>query len=647
MRGEYEVKKILSIILALTLFLSVFTVVSAADVTVTEAVVSEKHLENIELLCELGIGNYADKVATDKITRAEFAQLMSDLLNCGDMSKSIIPFVDVEKTNPYYSGICGAYTHGIMNGVSNVRFAPEGYITYEQAIKCIVTVLGYDSIAFTYPEGYVNIAIRIGILKNLGTNSDNFTWEKAVQLVVNSFDVAIMTVNSVGENAVSYKPDDAKTVLGVYHDIYKSKGRVTDNGITTITGQPIYGNDYMIVNNIAGRVGNEKLREYIGQTVEFYYQADGIVTTILYFLPDSISEDNLVIKADDLVKGSQNFTKTNIVYYGENGKSNNAKVHQYADMIYNGKAFPTFLVDDIKIDAGTVTLIDGDNDRVYDLIIVDEYKDFIITGVDEVDMTITDENGNVYSYNPEKVHAFFYNANLQSAEIAEFVNGYIVSLSESKDGKYRKFIVSGKKATGQVDGFEKGDDSNVIISIEGVPYKYAPTFISNIADGIRDEFYPELGMNVTVYLNYEGKISSIDLAARDFLYAYCLAIAPKTGGMNNTVQLKVVTEKGDEVILNCAKEVEINGAKSKPEDLLEMSAFKNPKENNKFVPQLVRIKTNSAGELKMLMTASENKTNLGFTDKDTFTLATSYGAGSTSGRGYGKYYSYGYGDNRK
>ena len=632
-------KKLLSVILALTVFLSVFTVAGAADTAAVEtAPVSESFLNNTKMLKSLGIGDFTAKLPTDKVKRGEFAQIIAGLLNTGDMKVENLPFLDVDKQNEYYNAVCAVYSYGIMNGVSATEFDTEGYITYEQAIKCMVVVLGYSDIAFSYPEDYINIALRLKILKNLGTNSDDFTWEKVLQLVVNSFDVSIMTLHSVGEDSAEYRPDDKKTILGVYHDIYKSKGRVTDNGITTITGQPVHAKDYMVVNNIAGVVTDDTMREYIGQTVEFYYQAGDGETKILYFFPNDATANVITINADDLAKEFSTFTKTNIVYYNENGKALNAKVNQYADMIYNGKSFPTFLVDDIKIDAGNVTLIDDNNDKVYDLIIVEEYKDFIITSVDTVDMTICDEKGNVYSYNPEKVHASLYNAELQSATIEEFVNGYIVSLVESKDGEYRKFILSGKSVTGVVDGIEEEDDE-VTVYIDGVAYKYGATFLENVAGGIRDEFIPTMGLNVKIYLNYEGKIASIDLKVRDFLYAYCLAIAPKTGGMSNTVQLRVVTEKNDDIVINSAKEVEINGVKSAPADLLTIPAFTNAK-TGEFVPQLVRIKTNGAGELKMIMTAESIKTNLGFTDKDTFNLATSYGAGSTAGRGYGTYYSY-------
>ena len=626
-------KKILSIILALTVFLSVFTVVGAADETAVEAPVSEKYINNTEMLKALGIGDFTAKKPADKVTRGEFAQIIAGLLNAGDVNINNLPFLDVNKESEYYSAVCAAYSFGIMNGVSATEFNLDGYITYEQAIKCMVCVLGYGDIAFTYPEGYINVALKINILKNLGTNSDNFTWEKVVQLVVNSFDVSIMTVHSVGTDSVEYRPDDKKTILGVYHNIFKSKGKVADNGITTVNGASVYSEDYIVVNNIAGIPADEHMREYIGQEVEFYYQT-GDNTRILYFLPESISDNILIINADDLAKDLASFTKTNVVYY-VNGVKREAKVNQYADMIYNGKCFPTFLVDDMKISCGTIKLIDSNNDSVYDLIIADEYRDIVVAANDQVDMIITDEKGVSYSYG-DKVFAYFYDKNFAPLNASSIVNGNVISLFESKDGKYRKFVVSKDTVTGVVDGYEKDDDVERI-SVDGVYRDYSHTFLQNVANGYNGAFVPEMGMNLKLGLNYEGKIAVIDVNARDFMYAYCLAMAPKKNGLSNTVQLKVVTEKGDEVVLNSAKEVEINGVpKQSPSALLSIAEFKDNKGN--FVPQLVRIKVNSSGEIKMLMTAQTVTSNIGFTDDDVFSLDYTWTKGSTSGRGYGGFY---------
>ncbi len=623
-------KKILSLILILGIFLSVFTVQAADEVV--EIVVPEKHLNNVTMLKALGIGDYTEKLHTEKITRGEFAGIIAALLDADEIAGAI-PFADVDKNSEYYNAISVVYTYGIMNGVSSVRFAPDECITYEQAIKCVVSVLGYAPIAGAFPDGYMNIAISIRLLNGLGTNSDNFTWEKAVQLVVNSFDIAVMVIHGIGTESTLYRPSDSQTILGVYHGIFKSEGKVTDNGITTVTGDPIRAKEFMIVNNIAGFVEDDSMREYIGQNVEFYYQVADDGTRILYFLPESFSDDVLVINADDLITDSESFTKTNVVYK-ENGKKQEARVHQYAEMIYNGKNFATFLVDDMKIVAGTLKLIDNDDDNVYDLIIADEYKDIVVAAIDQTEEIITDTKGVSYSYGG-KVRSYFYDKNFAPILVSSIINGNVISLFESKDGEYRKFVVSSDIITGIVDGYEN-DGEVERISVDGVYRRYSHSLLDNIANGYEGAFVPEMGMNLKMALNYEGKISVIDTNVRDFMYAYCLGMEPMTGALKNSVQLKVVTEKGDEVILDVAKKVEINGATKEPADVLNIADFYD--KEGEFVPQLIRMKVNSKGELKMITTAKTVESNLGFTDKDQFTLDYSASSVSSSGNAYGGWY---------
>ena len=81
-------------------------------------------------------------------------------------------------------------------------------------------------------------------------------------------------------------------------------------------------------------------------------------------------------------------------------------------------------------------------------------------------------------------------------------------------------------------------------------------------------------------------------------------------------------------------------SKKDPSELLTIPGTRDG--NGKFIPQLVRIKVNPAGEFKMFMTAKDYATTpakLGFTDDEIFSLDYVFnGRGSTSGRGYGGYY---------
>ena len=57
---------------------------------------------------------------------------------------------------------------GVTGGIGNGMFGPEDPVTYEQAVKMIVSALGYDLVANNkggYPTGYLAVASSEGITK--------------------------------------------------------------------------------------------------------------------------------------------------------------------------------------------------------------------------------------------------------------------------------------------------------------------------------------------------------------------------------------------------------------------------------------------------------------------------------------------------
>jgi len=82
---------------------------------------------------------------------------------------------------------------GIINGVSETTFAPESYITYEQAIKMVVAALGYNDEATQkggYPSGYMTVAKDLGILDGVQIVDENYaTRADIARIVRNALDV--------------------------------------------------------------------------------------------------------------------------------------------------------------------------------------------------------------------------------------------------------------------------------------------------------------------------------------------------------------------------------------------------------------------------------------------------------------------------
>ena len=110
----------------------------------------------------------------DDVTRAEMAQF---IINAKNLKKAeyTVPadeelFTDLPADHWAYKTIYLAKSLGVINGNGDGTFEPEGKVTYEQAIKMIVNLMGYSSMAEElggYPNGHIAVATVIGLTKNV------------------------------------------------------------------------------------------------------------------------------------------------------------------------------------------------------------------------------------------------------------------------------------------------------------------------------------------------------------------------------------------------------------------------------------------------------------------------------------------------
>ncbi len=147
-----------------------------------------------------------------EITRAEFCKVICAALGYGDIknrpdgsdiyyndtenvyevsSQSV--FTDVATTHWAYSYIKTAYDMGYINGVGDNRFCPSDSITEIDAIKIIVSALGYAPQAEElggYPDGFRKVAERFGIATD---NPDKAILRKKVaEYLYTALDVPLM-----------------------------------------------------------------------------------------------------------------------------------------------------------------------------------------------------------------------------------------------------------------------------------------------------------------------------------------------------------------------------------------------------------------------------------------------------------------------
>ena len=143
----------------------------------------------------------------DKITRAEFCKMICVCLGFKDketISHNVTEdFYDVNKNHWAYDYIQVARGLALVEGVGNGYFNPDKKITVQDAVKIIVTALGYKPKAEKegYPIGYINTAQEIGLINKGFFELENYATRKEVAyLIYNSLDIPLMQITSFGKD---------------------------------------------------------------------------------------------------------------------------------------------------------------------------------------------------------------------------------------------------------------------------------------------------------------------------------------------------------------------------------------------------------------------------------------------------------------
>lgn len=105
------------------------------------------------------------------VTRAETAAMICRLLK---IKPSITNrFADVPD-DYWASGYIGAHSdQGMIDGTGGSQFSPEESVTYEQALKIIITMLGYAGNQTDYyggfPTGFIKLGLDLGLIDDCGS----------------------------------------------------------------------------------------------------------------------------------------------------------------------------------------------------------------------------------------------------------------------------------------------------------------------------------------------------------------------------------------------------------------------------------------------------------------------------------------------
>ena len=251
-------KKLLALVLALVMSMSLVTISNAAFKDADKI----DYDEAVTVMNAVGVlvgdenGNFNAK---ENLTRAQAAKIISYLLLGNKTAEALAgsgKFTDVAKTSWSAGFVDYCASTGVVNGVGNGKFDPNGQLTGYQFAKMLLVALGYDATieGFTGADWQINVSKRADqadLFDNLDISGNAaLTREQAAQMCLNTLKSPLVEYSNKGG---SLTVNGATVNIGASNAEYKTSS-------TKLAEQTIYANK---LNSSAG--------EYIVEFAEQYY----------------------------------------------------------------------------------------------------------------------------------------------------------------------------------------------------------------------------------------------------------------------------------------------------------------------------------------------------------------------------------------
>ncbi len=570
------------------------------------------------LLQYLGIPLAEEKSYDMEITRGELAHIAARVANLQAYNGEGSFFYDVPANYKYANDISALYSAGIVSGDGAGNYSPNDLATEYEISKIFSIILGYKDIGCF--EEFYRIANRIGLLDGINTDGV-LTYGEALVIAYNALHLEMMEGTLYG-NTKEYATTKGYLAIERYHGIVMRRG-IVEGGfgtmLTHINENLLDG--YISINDQTYLYHDNS---FLGQNVVYYTKAtrgDGNSPQEIVFM-HSDSQKNHIMKLDgeDII----NYSNYRMEYWNKDRKAT-VQLRSDFDTIYNGIALSLPADEDLQPKSGSVTLIDNNGDKLYDVAIVEAYQYVAFDGYNEDDeiayiMPYPDMEGNmpastcIGDTTREKDITFKHPKG--DIMVSRIEKGTILSLQESKNARgtyHAKFGVGIESVTGYVDNYVAGES----ITIDGMRYPMSKA-------AIYDAQPICLRQMVTAYFHLGRCVAIVHAENNDYQYGYLVDLKVETKFFEPTLVVKMMDAQkkmqefsvGDKIFIDedpftdmerVANYLKDSALKSRDTYLNENSA------NVWKYSQLVRYRLNNDGVLTHLDT---HKTGAGGKESD-------------------------------
>lgn len=560
--------------------------------------------ERVTQLKQLGLfdlytegGAFFDETATVKRSEAAAALVKLFGYDSGMAVDVADIFYDVPDYYEYAESIGIAVGAGLMVGVGNGLFEPEEGIMPEHFIKTMVTALGYGWKAEVtgYPAGYINVANELKLLDGVTFNmNEPLTRQSMVHIIYNSLDTPVSIITGMGNGYADFKVDEDVTLLSYYHDIYTDEGFVQSNNSISLESEYEPNNERIIISGEELHInGNTEIFSYLGHRVKYYYkQAKNEEKKELIAFALTDSEAVVTLYPADIIKADA----SKVVAESKNGREKTYTINSGADVIYNGKLITSGIDGYIGDFNGSLQLIDSDDARGYDFVIIFDYVYDEVVAVDAAKNEIYCKTCEIEFDKAEYTSIADIKGNLRTVE--DVKKGDVVAVAESLDKKFLKVVLMTDTQAVMVK--TKSDDG--VGDANNNFYKYS----KDLSDGMKALL--KLNTICSITLNEMGEVVWVSTNADVLILGYLIDVRDKVGQFGEyDASARILSVDGSVNRYMCADSFKIDGEKVEIRNI--KSTLASIKSNLRLssdgaTSQVVAYRLTEDGLLKELQTAN-------------------------------------------
>ena len=377
------VKRIIAAVMCLGMLLSMVPMMSISAAYDYTKVVEQTTALNI----------IPEKInAEDFVTRKELAKFIYYMLNVKENGGvyATEEYNDVDKTNEYYEYISVMSGFGIMVGIDKNSFAPDMKATFGQVARVLLNATGYYQLAREGTmESYSKVAADLGILKNVAYEPNHeILMGELAQMIWNTMQLNAVesTISGTSKQVVT-----DSTLLWHYHKIADSNGKVTANEDTALDSEIGVDDGCVMIDGTLFKAGTDYVKDMLGRNIRFYYKVHDDFDEPIIMWAEQTNNKSYVFDATEIKSVVQN--PSDITFTTEiDDDEKEYTLSLIVRVIYNGTYRP-FDARDLKPLIGNVELIDADNNRVFETVIVKSYIPYVVKSVDKDSRIIYDKTG--------------------------------------------------------------------------------------------------------------------------------------------------------------------------------------------------------------------------------------------------------------